>query len=42
MPFNPLSLLNGAASEVKSLGGGAIRTAIEEAKAKKKDGAAKE
>jgi hypothetical protein len=28
MPFNPLSLLNGAASEVKSLGGGAIRTAI--------------
>lgn len=28
MPFNPFSILNGAASEVKSLGGGAVRTAI--------------
>lgn len=31
MPFNPLSILNGASDETRSLGGGAIRNAIADA-----------
>ena len=34
MPFNPLTILNGAVNEAKSLGGGAIRVAIANASQK--------